>query len=363
MQFENHRVRQGVLASSRHGGVIKPNGQTAACDRCRGQKMKCVRIGNQSKCQRCRRADAACVVPLPKPMGRPPRKDRAGKASSPPKSNSPDDATETAPTVVSGDVEAAVTSHDTGTYSYNPWDCFASANVFDDFLLPDGLDIESTSDVTDINTNANHASNQPYSITPSEFSSHFTEPQSAVANIATNHPLTVNQRSYDDISILTQLAELNVAIVKHPLYHRKDSHDVWPSATTSAELGVGKLLDLTKQLEVIIKQRRALEENSGADVTAKNQDRPLEIMALSCYANLKMLYHRGVRLLRQIKDGSRKLRDPETLMPGFNIDGFRLDGCSDVKVTILISLFEQVLARLRNCVACVYRPEATATAP
>ncbi|RDW93939.1 Zn(II)2Cys6 transcription factor domain-containing protein [Aspergillus mulundensis] len=41
-----------------------------ACDRCRGQKLKCVRLGLSEKCQRCTTADAICTFGKPLPPGR-----------------------------------------------------------------------------------------------------------------------------------------------------------------------------------------------------------------------------------------------------------------------------------------------------
>lgn len=55
------------------GSANKPNGQRPACDRCRGQKLRCTWDAKEPQCQRCQRANAVCTVPLPRPMGRPPR--------------------------------------------------------------------------------------------------------------------------------------------------------------------------------------------------------------------------------------------------------------------------------------------------
>ncbi|KAL4910878.1 hypothetical protein BDW74DRAFT_172337 [Aspergillus multicolor] len=41
-----------------------------ACDRCRGQKLKCVRLGSSEKCQRCETATAICTFGKPLPPGR-----------------------------------------------------------------------------------------------------------------------------------------------------------------------------------------------------------------------------------------------------------------------------------------------------
>ncbi|KAH6855612.1 hypothetical protein B0I37DRAFT_442422 [Chaetomium sp. MPI-CAGE-AT-0009] len=47
-------------------------GPKAACNRCRGQKLRCIWDDGSGRCRRCTRADSACTVPPRRPMGRPP---------------------------------------------------------------------------------------------------------------------------------------------------------------------------------------------------------------------------------------------------------------------------------------------------
>lgn len=58
-----------------------------ACDRCRGQKLRCLREGQGERCDRCVRANADCVTSPPFRMGRPPGHN--GDASSKTDSNGP----------------------------------------------------------------------------------------------------------------------------------------------------------------------------------------------------------------------------------------------------------------------------------
>lgn len=52
--------------------------QRSACDRCRGQKLRCTRdIDTQASCNRCERVGARCIVGLLPRMGRPARLDTA----------------------------------------------------------------------------------------------------------------------------------------------------------------------------------------------------------------------------------------------------------------------------------------------
>ena len=75
-----------MVATNAHGNnsmpVSKGNSPKAACDRCRGQKLRCIWDPKEAQCQRCARANAICTVPLPRPMGRPPRQYRSASSSS-----------------------------------------------------------------------------------------------------------------------------------------------------------------------------------------------------------------------------------------------------------------------------------------
>ena len=58
-----------VKAQQRH--------QQFACDRCRGQKLRCIRTPNlQTSCERCQKAGATCITDPSVRMGRPQRRDR-----------------------------------------------------------------------------------------------------------------------------------------------------------------------------------------------------------------------------------------------------------------------------------------------
>lgn len=69
--------------------IVKPprreKPQQLACDRCRGQKLRCIRSPNpKAPCERCRKADATCVIDSSVRMGRPRRtdKDQPGEGES-----------------------------------------------------------------------------------------------------------------------------------------------------------------------------------------------------------------------------------------------------------------------------------------
>lgn len=60
-------------------GIVKAQQrhQQLACDRCRGQKLRCIRTSNlHASCERCEKADATCVTDSSVRMGRPQRTDK-----------------------------------------------------------------------------------------------------------------------------------------------------------------------------------------------------------------------------------------------------------------------------------------------
>jgi hypothetical protein len=52
-----------------------------ACDRCHGQKMRCIREGTRAKCNRCLAASAQCVFSIARKAGRPPASSISSKTS------------------------------------------------------------------------------------------------------------------------------------------------------------------------------------------------------------------------------------------------------------------------------------------
>lgn len=69
-----------VSSSTRDNRLSKSSPPKAACDRCRGQKLRCIWDPKGPQCQRCARANTVCTVPLPRPMGRPPRHHRSASS-------------------------------------------------------------------------------------------------------------------------------------------------------------------------------------------------------------------------------------------------------------------------------------------
>lgn len=60
-------INDGGLLNTGNPSVSKK----VACDRCRGQKLRCVWDPRAPRCRRCERAKTVCAVLPPRPMGRP----------------------------------------------------------------------------------------------------------------------------------------------------------------------------------------------------------------------------------------------------------------------------------------------------
>ena len=71
-----HYITVATRTSRSMHRASKP--KLAACRRCRGQKLRCTWDTDDIRCQRCQRTNANCIVPSPKPMGRPPQSHREG---------------------------------------------------------------------------------------------------------------------------------------------------------------------------------------------------------------------------------------------------------------------------------------------
>ncbi|KAK1766626.1 hypothetical protein QBC33DRAFT_541600 [Phialemonium atrogriseum] len=67
-------------------GIVKPprreRPHQLACDRCKGQKLRCIRSPNlRAPCERCQKAGATCIIDLSVRMGRPKRADKDQRGS------------------------------------------------------------------------------------------------------------------------------------------------------------------------------------------------------------------------------------------------------------------------------------------
>ncbi|KAH9885305.1 hypothetical protein F4778DRAFT_508250 [Xylariomycetidae sp. FL2044] len=351
-------------SNSESGVLSKPSAQRPACDRCRGQKLRCIWDAKEPQCQRCQRADAVCTIPLPRPMGRPPRQYR-GHSRSQSRGHGQNQSVDNPYAWSVDNSSTAVSSHeDTIMMMSSPNDFSADppdfANFFADASCLDGL----IGFPPIPNPGVNLAGNVPFS--PAN------DPAvSSLLNNCEKDPVTSPLEKADDnhVILLTHLAELSVELFQHPLNRDKrktmslpDENNPPPSTHTPmsddapakadlhlADLGVGKLLEMTSRLAGIITGIVTV-GSKAAPPKVETYDRSTALMALSCYTRLEVLYSRSIELLGQVRSGSLKIKDIHLLMPGLTIDGFQIGRCDEFKLGILVNICERAHERIHTCV-------------
>ncbi|AEO57478.1 hypothetical protein MYCTH_2303692 [Thermothelomyces thermophilus ATCC 42464] len=378
--------------------MAKANSQKAACDRCRGQKLRCIWDPKEPQCQRCARANAVCTIPPPRPMGRPPRQYRSQSSSSHSRGQtqslyswSEENATSTAP-VSDEDTDIAMNSANvlSDPLDFLPW-----------FPEPDGLSLSAprgtfptpvTAPAPIPNGTPNVNGTRPFGQQNEIFASPLNNGGKPAEGNQSNHSGVdeADQMDYttvenggpgdDQIQLLTELCELNVALFQHPLHREKDkaglrtmlaSHSEnarpqqpaeAPSADSSSngsngssvielnarELRTGNLFEMTCRLMDIVTRIRAQEE--AAAQGQERYDRSTALIALSCYTRLDVLYSRALDILVRIRNNGPIPEGSHHLMPELVIDGFSMKRCLDLQLNFLIYLHGQARERIRSCI-------------
>ncbi|AEO59672.1 hypothetical protein MYCTH_2308133 [Thermothelomyces thermophilus ATCC 42464] len=389
--------------------MARTNAQKGACDRCRGQKLRCTWDPNEPQCQRCARANAVCTIPPPRPMGRPPRRqNRSQSTSSHSCAQSPgapgggqgmycwneQNATPTPP-ISDGDTDITMNSASvlSDPPEFFPW-----------FPEHDGLNLFAPRSTTVIapmavsppmsTGTATTDSSRPFGLQ----SEMLTPPLDAGGKLAEEnqsnhgcihegHPIDlattkVEETSGDQeqIQLLTQLCELNVALFQHPLHRERDKSYLRPAMTPNSDdmsqpqagsspsagnspassdgssiadlnigdLRTGSLFQLTCRLKDIITRIRAHDEATAHG--PKRYDPSTALMALSCYTRLDLLFSRALDILVRLRNSGPIPESMRYLMPELVIDGFSMAGTLDLQLSFLIHLHEQARDRIRTCI-------------
>ncbi len=177
----------------------------------------------------------------------------------------------------------------------------------------------------------------------------------------------------DQIKLLTQLCELNVALLQHPLHREKhkqgseitvapanktqpssdlqsadNNHD--PVDLGLSELHTGSLFEMTCRLKNIVTRIQALD--NATPQGPKRYDRSTALVVWSCYLRLDVLYSRALEILRRARDetGPARSGTHQLLMPELVIDGFSMGQCPDLQLSFLIHLHEQAGDRIHSCI-------------
>ncbi|KAB8219913.1 hypothetical protein BDV33DRAFT_173129 [Aspergillus novoparasiticus] len=351
-------------ASTPSNSITKSKKPKSACDRCRGQKLRCI-WDNPEQCRRCARAKAICTVPRPKPMGRPP----TVRSSSYVAYEAQEDMT-TLPIEETSPLD----SSSSGTVSWNILDSVPSLTTTNNLsiaspqpdileflnILPEstfggvftpnygiaGFDVEgsgtgvlATSEVPVSQTQVSQSNSVP----PGDTTSHSPEKH---------------------LQCLRELCELNIALFQHPLHanpakdqNTEQSHTTLDTTSDSsgdasttrkprfsvAELQIGQLLSLTARIKKLVA------ENGGSE-RQFFQDRSTALLALSCYTRLELIYSRMLDALRELQSSGEHLTDTEPIMPDLSIDGFSLGGCRDVQLRFAMQICQEALERLRHSI-------------
>ncbi|RAQ71779.1 hypothetical protein COH20_001506 [Aspergillus flavus] len=352
--------RRQPTASTPSDKITKNKKPKSACDRCRGQKLRCI-WDSPEQCRRCVRAKAICTVPRPKPMGRPPNV----RGSSYVAYETQEDMTtqpieETSPLGSSSSwnildsVPSLTTTNNLSIASPQP-DLLEFLNIlpessFGGVFTPNygiaGFDVEGSSTgvlaTSEVPASQTHVS-QSNSVPPGDTTSHSPE---------------------EHLQCLRELCELNIALFQHPLHassakdqNTAQSHTTLDTTSDSsgdasttkkpsfsvAELQIGQILSLTARIKKLVA------ENGGSE-RQFFQDRSTALLALGCYTRLELIYSRMLDTLQELQSCGEHLADIEPIMPDLSIDGFSLGGCRDVQLRFAMQICQEALERLRRSI-------------
>ncbi|KAL2151068.1 hypothetical protein VTH82DRAFT_6166 [Thermothelomyces myriococcoides] len=184
----------------------------------------------------------------------------------------------------------------------------------------------------------------------------------------------------EQIQLLTQLCELNVALFQHPLRREREKSYIRPVMTPTSDdtsqpqpgssssggnspassygssvtdlnisdLRTGSLFELTCRLKDIIIRIRTFDEANANG--PKRYDRSTALMALSCYTRLDLLFSRALDILVKLRNSGPIPESMRYMMPELVIDGFSMGNCLDLQLSFLIHLHEQARERIRSCI-------------
>ncbi|KAI0836430.1 hypothetical protein F5Y06DRAFT_273376 [Hypoxylon sp. FL0890] len=355
-----------------------------ACDRCRGQKLRCIWEDEAPKCRRCTRAETVCATAPRRPLGRPPSGfyDSASEQSFGWKEYQADPDVPLQPR--NTDRAAATQSHDAAPpgigflsddirWSLIPGspgnaftkptsprsNSFTSPSPAMQFDLGEFLnDFSSTPANAVFGTNNRHDASSPPSAamanhdlaTPSHTIEMSRSPTalSLAGDVRMPMPNSVANEAPSmevDSDYVKQLSDIQVALIHHPLHANSARSQVRNGlGTRVADLQLGRLFALTVQLRAAAERVTPLElEEMSRQVL---RDNAMVLLALSCYNRLDYVYSQAVELLREVQRSDQKLDDSYQLMSGFAIDGFSLGACKEFQVSFVLQLCEQIRRRL-----------------
>ncbi len=336
--------RPEVSEHANHDTAQSPKsltGKKTACDRCRGQKLRCIWDDDAAQCRRCVRAKAACTVAPPRPMGRPPKRTRSlhSHHAQPPVTRNPgnlsnmdiDHGAEAADGPETPVLETSIQE--------------AAHSLLFDPVISDFISNPSAVNIFD----ANH-----FLYSPSTLFRDVNGPSGTSSGLslsldpALDGPLNASCRSSSDpatestliepLAVMDQLSRMNMALYEHISQLN--------TINTSGSLNIGRLLSITHEFRALA-DRLGLPLPGASDKSFASAPLPCDqstgLLLLSCYLRLKQAHGRTLVLLQEMEQLLEKKpvddRGPEVL-PDLVVDGFALAGHAGLQLRIMKQLCE-----------------------
>ncbi|KAK2601843.1 hypothetical protein QQS21_004626 [Conoideocrella luteorostrata] len=382
--------------------------QKPACDRCKGQKLRCIWPEELDSCLRCTRANAVCKLPPSRPIGRPRRSTGGVTTMALPRTTltkaKPKNKRTSQTVFKEGDDDRSMTANE----EYNPMSAFLNCNSDMPWTLPLPSPADSTSPSPGqyCFTQGQIGQTDQFAspATTSAASPHGLMHQGALD--ATQHvasapgiaaapagPSSYFRANFDfDLSVgfdddvepnyshwMKQLGDLNVALHQHHMHERPpprlSRHATGPTFSdinsnppgvyvysplriNVASLHIGRLLSMSVQLRNLTKCIVAPESQTSrcGDVNKCHEslfqlppiDRSAVFLALSCYIRLELIFVQTLETLRDIRNHDSLSNDNYQLLPELSVDGYALGCFKTVQLHFVIQLCEQALRMVQS---------------
>ncbi|RDW68923.1 Zn(II)2Cys6 transcription factor domain-containing protein [Aspergillus mulundensis] len=323
-------------------------GKRSACDRCRTQKLGCMRVPGHpgDACLRCVRSQAECVTSSSRRPGRPVR---AAAASSPAALPSPD---------VEADVDVDVDNFPIAALDipYNiPYDLpYDSSLVFLPDYLPDGLAYSGDRSPTPILDH--HSPLLDHRSTPSTPSPPHKHHQRFLRLHQTlSHELALVQSTQCDLAEVFRVTCVHPDIPPRsglktaPEPHTDTTHRA--STSTSASLSSPKsnpLATVTTHAAEFLSLLHTLHPlDTTAATTTTTPTTPDLLTALSCYILLVSIY--DALLAQFLAAAATHAAAPDTAAPVLALGGLPVPLAPTLPANLLISLLNSQLQPIETC--------------
>ncbi|KAH8894207.1 hypothetical protein GQ53DRAFT_744943 [Thozetella sp. PMI_491] len=351
---------QGLPHSAGHSASRSPAStvaKKAACDRCRGQKLRCIWDDDAVECRRCIRAQAVCAMAPSRPIGRPPKRVRSTRSCSPPT---------VMPSYHPHAPSGMATDQDMEDHNISrPESSHGGAHdalhdLFLDPFLSELLGGQSTRDsdfdpgqfllspsalVQDTVGSQRGADNPSASTRPSSETREMSSTDSGSATIS-------EDAEPASLDVMDQLAKMNRILYEHASRLAAATQALSTSKKTYrpvAQLGVGQILSVTHEFKALADRLGLPLPGSSDKRRAENStpcDHATALQLLSCYLRLKKAQSRTMAMIHSLEQLLE--RTPSTpildMVPDLVIDGFSLAGHPGLQLELTKKICEERFA-------------------